>query len=181
MTQAHTLGPRVVGGGMGLRRARRSSSPEAGRGGAQTQGSGETEPAPRGRARRSPPSGIGRGEARGLGVRRGGATLRGRARRSPRPQCRTRRSPALRGRARLSQSSGFGKSCSRALDRSDESTLTVISSSSSGTLVLVPDNYIRMYVLLLIRSIYVSPGKNQHVYCFLFLIPDLGENCKCLW
>lgn len=35
---------------------------------------------------------------------------------------------------------------------------------------------IRMYILLLIRSIYVSPEKNQHVYCFSFLVPNLGGN-----
>ena len=34
---------------------------------------------------------------------------------------------------------GPSKRCSRALDRTNESTLMVISSSSSGTLVLVPD------------------------------------------
>ena len=40
---------------------------------------------------------------------------------------------------------GVGWSCSRALDRSDKSTLMVISSSSSGTLVLVPDSSPRAY------------------------------------
>ena len=54
LTQTHTLGPRVVGGGMGLHRARRSlwhwgqarrsSSLEVERGGVHTQGLGEAEP-----------------------------------------------------------------------------------------------------------------------------------------
>ena len=35
---------------------------------------------------------------------------------------------------------GVGWSCSHALDCSDESILMVISSSSSGTLVLIPDS-----------------------------------------
>ena len=40
---------------------------------------------------------------------------------------------------------GLGWSCSRALDCSDESMLMVISSSSLGTLVLVPDSSPRAY------------------------------------
>ena len=40
---------------------------------------------------------------------------------------------------------GVGWSCSRALDYSDESMLMTISSSSSGTLVLVPDSSLRTY------------------------------------
>ena len=62
-----------------------------------------------------------RGGARGLGVGRGGA--------------RRQRS----GEAELAHL-GVDWSCSHALDCSDESMLMVISSSSSGTLVLVPDN-----------------------------------------
>jgi len=41
--------------------------------------------------------------------------------------------------------SGVGWSCSHALDCSDESMLMVISSSSSGTLVLVSDSSPRAY------------------------------------
>ena len=62
---------------------RRSPPPEAGRGGANPQRSGEAEtatsvsgeaePVLRGRVRQSQPPEIGRGEARGLGVGRGGA------------------------------------------------------------------------------------------------------------
>jgi len=62
---------------------------------------------------RARPQGVGRGGARGLGVGRGGACA-----------------------------PGVGWSYSRALDCLDESMLMVISSSSLGTLVLVPDTYI---------------------------------------
>ena len=40
---------------------------------------------------------------------------------------------------------GPSKRCSRAVDCADESTLMVICSSSSGTLVLVPDSSPRAY------------------------------------
>ena len=106
LTQAHSLGPRVVGGSIGLRRARRT----------RPQRPGEAEPVLRGRARRSPPSEVGRGGA----------------------------SPQRSGEAELAHL-GVGWSCSRTLDCSDESMLMVISSSSSGTLVLVPDSSLRAY------------------------------------
>ena len=86
--------------------------------------SGEAEPALRGWVRRSQASEVGRGGAHGLGVRRGGAHS----------QRSSEAKPALE-LAHL----GVGWSCSRTLDYSDESMLMVISSSSSGTLVLVPD------------------------------------------
>ena len=102
-----------------------------------------------------PPSGVRRGEAYGLGVRRGGATLIGRARQSPRPRCRARRSLApevSQGRVHPQRSSkaepthlGVGWCCSHTLDCSDESMLMVISSSSSCTIVLVPDSSPRAY------------------------------------
>ena len=103
-------------------RARRSANPRLGRGGAQTQGSGEAKPALRGRARWSPwpwcrarwsqPSGVGRGRVLPQRLGEAEPTLRGRARRSPRPRCWVRRSQplgsgevesALRGRVRWSQ------------------------------------------------------------------------------
>ena len=40
---------------------------------------------------------------------------------------------------------GVGWSCSHALDYSDESMLIVISSSSLGTLVLIPNSSLRAY------------------------------------
>ena len=93
-------------------------------------GSGEEEPAPRGQAGRSPRAsgsdetepahlGVGRDGDRGLEVGRGGA----------RPQSSGEAEPAHMG---------VDWSCSHALDCSDESMLMTIS-SSSGTLVLVPD------------------------------------------
>jgi len=66
--------------------------------------------------------GVGRGGAHGLGVGRGGAL------------------PQRSSEAELA-CLGVSWSCSRALDCSDESMLMVISSSYSGTLVLVPDKY----------------------------------------
>ena len=96
-------------------------------------GSGEAEPALRGWARRSlwpwcrarwsQPSGVGRGRAYGLSFGRGGANPQG------------------LGEAEFKHL-GVGWSCSRALDCLDESMLMVISSSSSGTLVLVPNTLI---------------------------------------
>ena len=92
--------------------------------------SGEAEPSLRGQARqspwpwcgvrRSPPLEVGRGEAHGLGVGRGET--------NPQGSCEAEF-------AHL----GVGWSYSRALDCSDELMLMVIS-SSSDTLVLVPDS-----------------------------------------
>ena len=77
------------------------------------------------------------------------------ARQSTWPRCRARRSPPLeigRGRVRTQMLGeaklahlGVGWSYSRALDCLDESMLMVISSSSLGTLVLVPDSSPRAY------------------------------------
>ena len=66
------------------------------------------------------------GGARGLEVGRGGVR------------------PQRPGEAELVHP-GVGWSCNRALDCSDESMLMVISSSSSGTLVLVPNSSPRAY------------------------------------
>ena len=68
-----------------------------------------------------PPSGIRRGRAHDLDVRRGGANPQG------------------PGEAEFAHV-WVGWSSSRALDCSNVSMLMVISSSSSGTLVLVPDS-----------------------------------------
>jgi len=138
-TQAHTLGPRVVGGGMGLHRARqsprprdrvrRSSSLEVGPGRARTQGSGVVEPKPKGRARRSRSLEVGRGGAHDLGFGRDKAC----------PQGSGEAKPVTSVSSKVEPPSGVNWSCSRALDCSDVLILMVINSFASGTLVLVPD------------------------------------------
>ena len=132
--------------------------------------SGEAEPTLRGQARQSSPLEVGRGGAHGLGVGRGGAnpegsgeakptasvlgeaepTLWGRARQSLSPEIRREGDRGLeveRGRACpqwlskaeiVALGAGWSRSC--ALNCSDESMLMTISSSSSGTLVLVLDS-----------------------------------------
>ena len=97
-----------------------------GRDGATLRGRARRSPLPRCWARQSQPSRVERGEARGLDVGRGGAN----------PQGSSEVEFAYLG---------VSKSYSHTLYRSDESTLMVIISSSSGTLVLVPDSSLRTY------------------------------------
>jgi len=88
--------------------------------------SGEAEPTASVSGEAEPPSGVGRGGAHSLGVGRGGANPQG------------------SGEAEFAHLE-VGWSCNRALDCSDESILMVISSSSSGTLVLVPDTNLHQF------------------------------------
>ena len=118
------------------RQVRRSPPSDVGRGGASPQTSGEAEPTLGGQTRRSQP----------LGVSRGGANLWRSGKAEPVASVSTEAEPTLGGWTRWSPWPRWSdeaepiKRCGHALDCSDESTLMVISSSSSGTLVLVPDN-----------------------------------------
>ena len=132
LTLSCTFWPVVVGGGTGFLQE------------PCLRGRARWSPRPRGRARRGTrPRGWARqGEAEPPTQRLGETepAPKRRAMRSPRPRGRARQGPRPRGLARRSPAPGVCWSCSRALDCSDESMLMTVSSSSSGTLELVPDS-----------------------------------------
>ena len=117
-----------------------------GRGEANPQGSAEVEPTLGGQARQSQPLDVRRGRAspRGSDEAEPMALVVGRGEASPRTS--GEEEPALGDRTRRSpwpwwsDEAEPSKRCGRIFDRSDESTLMVISSFSLGTLVLVLDN-----------------------------------------
>ena len=92
LTQAHSLGPGVVGGGMGLRRARQIPWP---------RGRLRRSP-PKGRARRSPPQEVGRDAAQTQGSSEAEPAALGSGEAEPTASGSSKAEPAPRGRVRWS-------------------------------------------------------------------------------